>query len=147
MSLDRPEIDETKMTGEWLKMLSKHVRRFLKVNGLQPTEELAIKIAEDNTSNLKKHHLYYKHVESLYKAIEAFVENKFPTKTTNVFYIILEAINGRFGNRVLKPKFRIWWLLLTYGTLTVLLFKFILIPFGDFWSGLIDYLNYLRWYK
>ena len=30
---------------------------------------------------------------------------------------VLKAIDGRFGNKVLKPQYRVYWRLFTYGTL------------------------------
>ena len=36
---------------------------------------------------------------------------------------ILYAIDGRFGNKVLKPQYRVYWRLFTYGTLFILFFQ------------------------
>nr|DAP89531.1 MAG TPA: hypothetical protein [Caudoviricetes sp.] len=58
---------------------------------------------------------------------------------------ILYAIDGRFGRRVLKPQYRVWWRLFTYGTLTVLLFRFVFVPILDWWQGVVDFLNYVIW--
>lgn len=62
----------------------------------------------------------------------------------NFLVIVAKAIDGRFGNKVLKPKFRIPWQFLTYGILSYL--SFILIcKFFTWWSGIVDMLNYIIW--
>lgn len=58
---------------------------------------------------------------------------------------VLYAIDGRFGNRVLKPKYRKWWRLFTYGTLVILFIRFVMFPILDWWSGVVDFLNYVIW--
>lgn len=58
---------------------------------------------------------------------------------------ILYAIDGRFGNKVLKPQYRSWWRLFTYGTLVILLFRFVLVPIINWWQGVVDFLNYVIW--
>lgn len=63
----------------------------------------------------------------------------------NALDATLWAIDGKFGRYVLKPKYRNRWRWFTYGTLTILLFKFIIIPFFEWWQGVVDYINYVRW--
>lgn len=58
---------------------------------------------------------------------------------------ILQAIDGRFGKRVLKPQYRFWWRLFNYGILFILFVKFIMFPFIDWWSKIINSLNYAIW--
>ena len=62
----------------------------------------------------------------------------------NFLVIVAKAIDGRFGNRVLKPKFRRPWQFLTYGILSYL--SLILIcKFFNWWSSIVDMLNYIIW--
>lgn len=58
---------------------------------------------------------------------------------------ILYAIDGRFGNKVLKPQYRSWWRLFTYGTLIVLFLRFIMLPILEWWEGVVRFLNYVIW--
>lgn len=55
---------------------------------------------------------------------------------------ILYAIDGRFGKKVLKDQYRSWWRLMTYGTLVIL---FVMFPILEWWSGVVDFLNYVIW--
>lgn len=58
---------------------------------------------------------------------------------------ILYAIDGRFGNKVLKPKYRVYWRLFTYGTLAILFIRFVMVPFFNWWDGVVRLLNYVIW--
>ena len=58
---------------------------------------------------------------------------------------VLYAIDGRFGKKVLKPQYRIWWRLFTYGTLFMLFVRFVLFPFFQWWNGIVSLLNHIIW--
>ena len=58
---------------------------------------------------------------------------------------IVNGIDGRFGNRVLKPQCRRWWRLMTYGTLFILFVRFVMFPFFEWWNGVVRFLNYVIW--
>ena len=62
----------------------------------------------------------------------------------NFLITLAKAIDGRFGNRVLKPKYRKSWQFLTYGILSYLLFL-LLDRFFTWWGGIVDMLNYVIW--
>lgn len=66
-------------------------------------------------------------------------------KRKPLYKIVFHAIDGRFGNRVLKPQYRIWWRMLTYGTLAFLFFRFVMVPFFEWWDGVVGFLNYVIW--
>lgn len=66
-------------------------------------------------------------------------------KRKPIYMIFLYAINGRFGNLILKPKYRFWWRILTYSTITFLLFKFVACPFFDWWDKVVAWMNYIIW--
>ena len=58
---------------------------------------------------------------------------------------VLYAIDGRFGKKVLKPQYRVWWRLFTYGTLFMLFVRFVLFPFFQWWNGIVSLLNHIIW--
>jgi hypothetical protein len=58
---------------------------------------------------------------------------------------VLYAIDGRFGKKVLKPKYRKIWQCITYGTLSWLFIRYVMFPFFDWWDGVVDFLNYVIW--
>lgn len=58
---------------------------------------------------------------------------------------VLKAIDGHFGNKVLKPQYRVYWRLFTYGTLFILFFRFVMVPFFNCWDGVVRLLNYVIW--
>lgn len=62
-----------------------------------------------------------------------------------IYLTVLRAIDGRFGRKVLKPQYRRWWRLATYGTLAVLFVKFVMFPFFAWWDKVVDFLNYVIW--
>lgn len=66
-------------------------------------------------------------------------------KRKPIYKTIFYAIDGRFGNRVLKPQYRRWWRVLTYGTLAFLFFRFVMCPFFEWWDGVVSFLNYVIW--
>lgn len=58
---------------------------------------------------------------------------------------VLKAIDGHFGNKVLKPQYRVYWRLFTYGTLAILFIRFVMVPFFNWWDGVVRLLNYVIW--
>lgn len=62
-----------------------------------------------------------------------------------IYKLILEFINGRFGKKVLKPQYRVWWRLFTYGTIIMLFIRFVMFPFFEWWDGVVRFLNYVIW--
>ena len=58
---------------------------------------------------------------------------------------VLQAIDGRFGRRVLKEQYRGYWRLMTYGTLSILFIRFVMFPILKRWQGVVDFLNYIIW--
>mgnify|MGYP007020962234 CR=1 FL=1 len=66
-------------------------------------------------------------------------------KREPIYKLILGAIDGRFGNKVLKDQYRSWWRLMTYGTLVILFMRFVMFPIIEWWSGVVDFLNYVIW--
>ena len=58
---------------------------------------------------------------------------------------ILNAIDGRFGRKVLKQPYRNYWRVITYGTLFILFNMFVMVPFFKWWDKVVDFLNYVIW--
>lgn len=58
---------------------------------------------------------------------------------------VLQAIDGRFGKKVLKDQYRSWWRLMTYGTLTILFIRFVMFTILERWQGVVDFINYIIW--
>lgn len=50
--------------------------------------------------------------------INTAIEN-FKYKTLDVIDTIFEALDGKFGRRVLKPKYRRIWRCITWGSLAI----------------------------
>lgn len=76
--------------------------------------------------------------------INTALEN-FKYKALDVIDTILWALDGKFGRRVLKPKYRRIWRCITWGSLAILFFIHILIPLFEFWDRVVDTINYIRW--
>lgn len=62
-----------------------------------------------------------------------------------IYKLILGAIDGRFGKKVLKPRYRKIWQCITYGTLSWLFIRYVMFPFFDWWDGIVSFLNYVIW--
>lgn len=62
-----------------------------------------------------------------------------------LYLTVLKAIDGRFGKKVLKNKYRGFWRVITYGTLAFMFFRFILCPFFAWWDKVVAFLNYVIW--
>lgn len=56
----------------------------------------------------------------------------------------LEIINGKFGARVLKPKYRKIWKSITHGVI-ILAGLAIMVQFFNLWDKAVDFLNYIIW--
>lgn len=58
--------------------------------------------------------------------------------------ILFKLFNGSF---IKMYELRIAWRVLTYDTLIIALFVYVISPLMDWWQGVVDYLNYIRWYS
>lgn len=66
-------------------------------------------------------------------------------KREPIYKLILGVIDGRFGKKVLKDQYRNWWRLMTYGTLVILFIRLVMFPIMEWWSCVVDFLNYVIW--
>ena len=62
-----------------------------------------------------------------------------------LYLTALKAVDGRFGRKVLKRPYRRVWRVLTYGSLFLLLWNFVIVPFFQWWDGVVRFLNYVIW--
>lgn len=76
--------------------------------------------------------------------INTMIDN-FKYKTLEVIDTILWVLDGKFGRRVLKPKYRRIWRCITWGSLAILFFVYVLIPFFEFWDKVVRITNYVHW--
>ena len=76
--------------------------------------------------------------------INSRIEN-FKYNVLEALDIILWALDGKFGRRVLKPKYRRIWRCITWGSLAILFFIYILIPLCEFWNRVVSIINSIRW--
>lgn len=76
--------------------------------------------------------------------INTATEN-FKYKALEVIDTIFWALDGKFGRRVFKPKYRRIWRCITWGSLTILFFVYILIPIFEFWERVVSVMNYILW--
>lgn len=59
----------------------------------------------------------------------------------NAIVVVLNFFYGRFDNLTLKPKFRIFWVIMWF----ILFMKFVIFPIFSWWDGVVRMLNYVIW--
>lgn len=59
--------------------------------------------------------------------------------------VIVKALDGKFGNKVLRQPYRNYYRLAILAILTVLTWKYIIVPFFGFWNKGIYVINHLIW--
>lgn len=144
---------ESEVRGKWLRMLVKRVKRFMNINSLEMTENLVKTIAMAKTDKIMHDSRILKGTAELQRGITCFFKGEFPEEDVmtwkdylmNTIVAIFRFIDGRFGNRVLKPKYRVVWRFLTYGTIAILFFRLVICLFFEWWDGVVAWLNYVIW--
>ena len=58
---------------------------------------------------------------------------------------IVKALDGKFGNRVLKQPYRAYYRVVVWTTLTVLIWRYLLVPFFGWWDKVIYAMNRIIW--
>lgn len=146
------ERDEVVLDKKWLNFLARSVKKFLHGNGFTADETLIRLLGSGNAKEFYAKYPTAKHYEELYAAIQTWLSMPVPPARIDVvdllFSIVvgaLQFIDGRFGKRVLKPKFRLIWRIVTYSVTAVLLWKFILSPFFATWERMVSFVNYVAW--
>lgn len=146
------ERDEVVLDKKWLNFLARHVKKFLRGNGLTADETLIRLLGSGNAKEFYGKYPTAKYYEELYAAIQTWLTQPVPPTRVDVFYLLLsivvgalQFIDGRFGKMVLKPKFRLWWRIVTYSVIAILLWKFIVCPLFETWEQTVSYVNYVAW--
>lgn len=140
------------ISKEYLKVLARTLKNFLKENGLKADENLALTIANGKASEI---YPWVKGSEEVTKIFQEWNNGTTPerknvqevVKSTaeKVVITLARAIDGKFGKKVLKPRIRVYWRFMTYGLLVLAFVKFILIPFFGWWDNVVRLLNALAW--
>lgn len=59
-----------------------------------------------------------------------------------VLELSFKLLNGDF---IKNETSRLVWRMVIYGSLIVALFVYVINPIMDWWQGVVDYINYVRW--
>ena len=58
---------------------------------------------------------------------------------------IVKALDGKFGNKVLKQPYRNYYRVVVWATLVALIWRYLLVPFLGWWDGLVRMFNHVIW--
>lgn len=144
------ERNEVVLDKKWLNFLARSVKKFLNGNGFTVDETLVKLLGSGNAKEFYAKYPTAKYYEELYAAIQTWLTQPVPPTRMDVvdllFSIVvgaLQFIDGRFGKIVLKPKFRLWWRIVTYSVIAILLWKFIVCPLFETWERTVSCINYV----
>ena len=59
--------------------------------------------------------------------------------------VVINFLNGKFGRYRLNQPYRRVWRVITWTTVLVLAWIYIICPFFDWWQGIVNYMNYVIW--
>lgn len=146
------ERDEVVLDKKWLNFLARSVKKFLNGNGFTADEALVKLLGSGNAKEFYAKYPTAKYYEELYAAIQTWLTMPVPPARIDVVDLLLsivvgalQFIDGRFGKRVLKPKFRMIWRIVTYSVMAMLLWKFIVFPLFEAWERMVSFVNYIAW--
>ncbi len=146
------ERDEVVLDKKWLNFLARSVKKFLNGNGFTADEALVKLLGSGNAKEFYAKYPTAKYYEELYAAIQTWLTMPVPPARIDVVDFLLsivvgalQFIDGRFGKRVLKPKFRLIWRIVTYSVMAMLLWKFIVFPLFEAWERMVSFVNYIAW--
>lgn len=71
--------------------------------------------------------------------------NRIANNSMSGLITALEFVDGRFGRKVLKRPYRRVWRVMTYGSLFLLIWNFVIVPLFRWWDGVVRFLNYVIW--
>lgn len=58
---------------------------------------------------------------------------------------IIKALDGKFGNKVLKQPYRDYYRIIVLAIFAVLTWKYVIVPFFGFWDKAIHVMNHIIW--
>lgn len=58
---------------------------------------------------------------------------------------IVKALDGKFGNRVLRQPYRDYYRVVVWVTLAVLIWVYLLVPFFGWWDKVIYVMDHIIW--
>ena len=59
--------------------------------------------------------------------------------------VVINFLNGKFGRYRLNQPYRKVWRVITWTTVVVLAWIYVIYPFFDWWQGIVNYMNYVIW--
>lgn len=59
--------------------------------------------------------------------------------------VVINFLNGKFGRYRLNQPYRKVWRVITWTTVVVLAWIYVICPFFDWWQGIVNYMNYVIW--
>ena len=59
--------------------------------------------------------------------------------------VVINFLNGKFGRYRLNQPYRKVWRVITWTTIVVLAWIYVICPFFDWWQGIVNYMNYVIW--
>lgn len=128
--------DEVVLNKKWLNFLARSVKKFLNGNDFTADEALVKLLGSGNAKEFYTKYPTAKYYKELYAAIRTWLTMPVPPARINVIdfllsivVAVLQFIDGRFGKRVLKRKFRIYWRVVTYSLVVIFLWTFVIKPF------------------
>ena len=144
--------DEVVLDKKWLNFLANKVKKFLNGNRFTADETLVKLLGSGNAKEFYAKYPTAKHYEELYAAVQTWLVMPVPPERINVLdfllsvvITILHFIDGRFGKKVLKRKFRLYWRIVTYSMSFIFLWILVINPFLDAWIELVNFLNHVIW--
>lgn len=59
--------------------------------------------------------------------------------------VVINFLNGKFGRYRLNQPYRRVWRVITWTTVVVLAWIYVICPFFAWWQGIVNYMNYVIW--
>lgn len=59
--------------------------------------------------------------------------------------VVINFLNGKFGRYRLNQPYRKIWKVITWTTVSVFAWVYVICPFFSWWQGIVDFLNYVIW--
>ena len=59
--------------------------------------------------------------------------------------VVINFLNGKFGSYRLNQPYRRVWRVITWTTVVVLAWIYVICPFFDWWQVIVNYMNYVIW--